>query len=197
MLKVSRCVASCEVCKPAAPLPTPCACALTVRRSRACRVTPQVKSGAGHNRHIEGIELCSGLDSLHAAQVLAHEFMHTWLWMQDFPVLSPWLEEGLCELGSFLYLLELLHDPQTSCLALNAEVLRQRLRAIEVNARPPYGNGFRGCASALRGRGLHDVLQYVRAHGSLPPQRYAQIVDPIAPPMRQLQPDSPGPPYDT
>jgi hypothetical protein len=104
-------------------------------------------------------------------QVLAHEYMHAWLWLQDFPPLPAWLEEGLCELGSFLYLLELLHEPASSCLALDASLLRARLRAIEINARPPYGTGFRACAAALRGRGLHEVLQHVRANGALPKQR--------------------------
>eukprot|EP00962_Isochrysis_galbana_P030014 scaffold9712_cov108-Isochrysis_galbana.AAC.2 len=97
--------------------------------------------------------------------------MHAWLWMQDFPPLPAWLEEGLCELGSFLYLLELVHDPAASCLASDAAMLRAQLGTIELNARQPYGSGFRACAAALRGRGLHDLLQHVRAYGALPEQR--------------------------
>ena len=43
--------------------------------------------------------------------MLAHEFMHAWIWVQGFPQLPAALEEGLCELAAFLYLLDLLHEP--------------------------------------------------------------------------------------
>ena len=51
------------------------------------------------------------LSAMHAAQVLAHEYMHCWLWLQGFPPLEHRLEEGLCELVSYLFLLSLLHEP--------------------------------------------------------------------------------------
>merc|ERR1712087_40532 len=94
---------------------------------------------------------------------------HAWLWLHDFPPLPAPLEEGICELGAFLYLLELLHAPSESCLIAEPAQLREGLRRIEANVRPPYGSGFRSAAASLEGRGLHDLLCHVREHGSLPP----------------------------
>ena len=68
--------------------------------------------GGGETRLVQEIRIQSGLSADHAAQVLAHEFMHAWLWLQGFPHLPKQLEEGLCELASFLYLLTLLRDAE-------------------------------------------------------------------------------------
>ena len=95
--------------------------------------------------------------------------MHAWLWLQDFPPLSPWLEEGLCELASYLYLLSLLHEPDGSTLRCGDAELRAELYAIEKNALPHYGVGFRACAASLQGRQLHQLLGFVKEHAALPP----------------------------
>ena len=48
-------------------------------------------------RGVEAITLRPGLTCIHAAQVLAHEYTHAWLWLQGFPPLELRVEEGLCE----------------------------------------------------------------------------------------------------
>jgi len=122
-------------------------------------------------RGVDEITLRPGLSALHAAQVLAHEYMHAWLWLQGFPHLEPWLEEGLCELASYLYLLSCLHEPVDGASPLRPDErhLRAQIHSIEANAHPDYGGGFRACAAALRHVQLHQLLAYVREHGELPP----------------------------
>ena len=121
-------------------------------------------------RSVECISLRPGLTAIHAAQVLAHEYMHAWLWLQGFPPLGLRLEEGLCELTSYLYLLSCLREPAAgSALARDEAGLQQQIVSIESNAHPDYGGGFRDAVDALRGRGLHELLGYVREHAKLPP----------------------------
>ena len=122
-------------------------------------------------RGVESVGLKPGLTAVHAAQVLAHEYAHCWLWLQGFPPLEHRLEEGLCELISYLFLLSCLNEPLAEGAALvhDEAALRHAIHAIEANAHPDYGNGFRECVEALRGRALHDLLGYVRQNARLPP----------------------------
>jgi hypothetical protein len=121
-------------------------------------------------RGIEAVSLRPGLTALHTAQILAHEYMHCWLWLQNFPILEVRVEEGLCELISYLYLLSCLNEPVAdSVLGHSEEGLREQILSIEANAHPDYGGGFRECVEALRGRTLHELLSHVREHARLPP----------------------------
>ena len=119
-------------------------------------------------RRIELIEVRAGMPAVRAARVLAHEFMHAWLWLHDFPPLSPAVEEGLCELTAFAYLLMLLNEPAESELHAPPALLRRQLASIERNAHVAYGPGFRDAAVSLRGLRLHELLSYVREHARLP-----------------------------
>jgi hypothetical protein len=122
-------------------------------------------------RGIEVVKIRAGMPAIDTAQVLAHEYTHCWLWLQGFPPLDTRLEEGLCELFSYLYLLSRLRGeaPSHVALARDVEALQDQIASIEANAHPDYGGGFRDCVAALRGRSLHDVLAHVRAHSRLPP----------------------------
>ena len=122
-------------------------------------------------RGIEAVSLQPGLTAIHTAQVLAHDYMHCWLWLHGFPAsIEGKLEEGLCELVSYLYLLSCLREPlDGAALEWNEAALRQQIASIEANAHPDYGGGFRECVRALRGRELHQLLSYVREHARLPP----------------------------
>ena len=125
-------------------------------------------------RGVEALSLRRNLTAISAAQVLAHEYTHAWLWLQGFPVLETRLEEGICELLSYLFLLSCQRDPPPDeelgggVLARDPEALRRQILSIEANAHPDYGNGFRECVEALRGRTLHDLLGHVREHARLP-----------------------------
>jgi len=96
--------------------------------------------------------------------------MHAWMWLQGFPTLEPQVEEGLCELAAYLFLLSCLRDPPSSTsVELDQDALRKHIRSIEANTHPPYGPGFRLCVASLRGRKLHELLGYVRQYARLPP----------------------------
>ena len=121
-------------------------------------------------RGIEAVSLRPGLTAIHAAQVLAHEYAHCWLWLQRFPPLETRVEEGLCELVSYLFLLSSLREPLdgAACLVHDESALSQQIASIEANAHPEYGGGFRDAIAALRGRTLHELLSYVHIHARLP-----------------------------
>lgn len=122
-------------------------------------------------RGIEAVTIRPGLSAISTAQILAHEYTHCWLWLQGFPPLDTRLEEGLCELFSYLYLLSRLRGeaPAHAALSHDVEALQDQIASIEANAHPDYGGGFRDCVAALRGRSLHSLLGHVRAHSRLPP----------------------------
>lgn len=83
--------------------------------------------------------------------------------------MEPRLEEGLCELVAYLFLLSRLQAPPPHApLANDAESMHQQIASIEANAHPDYGGGFRDCVDALRGRSLHELLAHVREHAALP-----------------------------
>ena len=121
-------------------------------------------------RGIEAISLRRNLSAISAAQVLAHEYTHAWLWLQGFPSLEPRLEEGLCELLSYLFLLSCLREPSAGggVLVRDPEALRAQILSIEASKHPDYGGGFRDCVDALKGRTLHELLAHVREHARLP-----------------------------
>lgn len=122
-------------------------------------------------RGIEAVSIRPGLTAIHAAQVLAHEYAHCWLWLQRFPPLEPRVEEGLCELVSYLFLLSSIREPLDGAavsLVHDERALSQQIASIEANAHPDYGGGFRECTAALRGRTLHELLSYVYIHARLP-----------------------------
>ena len=126
-------------------------------------------------RGIEAVRLRHGLSALAAAQVLAHEYTHCWLWLQQFPPLDMRLEEGLCELLSYLYLLARLRESEDEASSGGAVLLREeaalraQIASIEANAHPDYGGGFREAVAALKGRSLHELLGHVKRYGVLPP----------------------------
>ena len=121
-------------------------------------------------RGVESVGLKPGLSAIHAAQVLAHEYAHCWLWLQGFPPLERRLEEGLCELVSYLFLISCLDQPLPvgSPLVHDEAALQRQIRSIEANAHPDYGTGFRRCIEAMRGRSLHQLLRHVREYSDLP-----------------------------
>ena len=121
-------------------------------------------------RGIDAVSLRRNLNAVTAVQVLAHEYTHAWLWLSGFPHLEPRLEEGLCELLSYLTLLSYLREPPTGGVLLpDPDLLRRQIISIEANSHPDYGGGFRECVEALHGRTLHELLHHVREHARLPP----------------------------
>ncbi len=106
---------------------------------------------------VEAIWILSGLPREEFAAVAAHELVHAHLVTAGFPPLTGEVEEGLCELGSYLWLRSRT-DPF-------AEVL---VRRLQENRTGTYGKGFQLALNAWRRNGLPRLMQTVRETGNLP-----------------------------
>eukprot|EP00966_Prymnesium_polylepis_P313420 7242477-Prymnesium_polylepis.1 len=86
-----------------------------------------------------------------------------------FPELEPHVEEGLCELAAYLYLLSSLRGPsEHAVLQRDEAALRHQILSIEASSHAVYSAGFQRCVASLRGRTLHELLSFARQHGRLP-----------------------------
>jgi len=135
-----------DATKPYAPAPIGLA-----RHSHAAR------NGQVTERTVEAIQIVSGLPREQFAAVAAHELMHTYLFMNNFPDLLPLVEEGLCELAKYLWLRQR-KSPEAA----------YHLKLMESNTTPIYGEGFQLARRALTGRSLLELLNHVRRTGRFP-----------------------------
>lgn len=106
-------------------------------------------------RTVEAILILHGLPREHFETVAAHELMHTYLFINGFPQLEPWIEEGLCELAEYLWL-QREHTPEAT----------YRLKLMADNNDPIYGRGFRTALRAYEQKGLSALLASVRQKGT-------------------------------
>ena len=121
-------------------------------RSRAT-----VRDGRIITRDIEEILVIYGITREHFQAIAAHELMHAWLFLNGYDHLPSVVEEGLCELASYLWLVD-----QSSPQA------RHHLKLLEGRDDPIYGEGLSKARSALHGHTLADLLKYVRQYSALP-----------------------------
>lgn len=98
-----------------------------------------------------------GLPRLAFADLCAHELGHVYMFRRDFPKLDPMVEEGLCRLCQYVYLMA---DGSTAALA--------RVERMWASSDPVYGMGFRAAHRALRGRRLGILIEEVQRLGRLP-----------------------------
>lgn len=140
-------------------------------------------------REVQGIYLLRGMSAIHTAKVIAHELTHVYLAINKFHSLPLQVEEGICQLVSYLWLAEQVDrardrtrsvprrrgvgahqddgGPAPLDLIKNGEDLKQavsQLRRIEADMGETYGLGFRKAHAALQGRPLADMLSYVKQH---------------------------------
>jgi hypothetical protein len=109
------------------------------------------------SREVTAILALTSLPRVHLGMVLAHEAMHTWLFKNNIPRLTPRVEEGMCELVAALWL-EKHPDPLSDHLLENMHKNRSRT----------YGSGFRAARKAFSKMGMAGLLDYVRKHKALP-----------------------------
>jgi hypothetical protein len=112
---------------------------------------------AESKRSIKGILTLSGLPEEHLASVLAHELGHAWLFMRRFPKLPIKVEEGICVLFEAFWLQDL-DTPEAA----------YRLRMLEENDDPVYGQGYLQAKRALSQRSFSRLLDYVKNSGRFP-----------------------------
>ncbi len=113
--------------------------------------------GRSVTRQVSGILALNNLPRVHLGMVLAHEAMHAWLYMNNFPHLTKRVEEGLCELVASRWLAQ-----QTGPLVAHLQMNLQQNRSTI------YGSGYRAAQKAFDKMGLQALLIYVRQHKTLP-----------------------------
>jgi hypothetical protein len=112
------------------------------------------QNGQVVERSVDAILILHGLPREHFDTVAAHELMHTYLFMNAFPQLAPRVEEGLCELAESLWL-QRQRTPEAA----------YRLKLMDENTDPIYGQGFRLVRQALQRTSLTRLLAYVKVNG--------------------------------
>jgi len=153
----------------------------------------QVGTKLVQKREVKGIYLLQGMSRVHAAKVLAHEITHVYMAKNKYHSLPLQVEEGVCELVSYLWLAEMVDRVRDRSRAVprrrgiqnnydggltatdlitTEETLKEavsQLRRMEGNMNPTYGLGFRRAHAALQGRSLGELLAYVKEHKDFPP----------------------------
>jgi len=141
-------------------------------------------------REVQGIYLLQGMSAIHTAKVIAHELTHVFLAINKFHSLPLQVEEGICQLVSYLWLAEQVdrardrtrsvprrrgvgasHDAAGVDLIQTAQALQEavsQLRRMEADMGAVYGVGFRKAHAALQGRSLVDLLSYVKENRNFP-----------------------------
>jgi len=111
-------------------------------------------------QRVDEIKILRGLPAEQALSILAHEAGHAWLGLNSFPPLHPFIEEGLCELIDYLWLL---HQ--------NTSEARYRIHLKFNNPDPIYGEGFRTAYAAMSSRTLTELLKFVKINKQYPQSR--------------------------
>ncbi len=126
--------------------------------------------------------LClSGLPADLTASILAHEATHAWIKLHpNFRYNKPLplkVEEGICQLVSFLFLNDGLdpsfeeHDSSSTTdeSIPSDSKLRQYFKFCIETDESVYGEGFRSAACAYAKMGLQELLYYVALNHDFPP----------------------------
>ncbi|KMT18412.1 hypothetical protein BVRB_2g025600 isoform A [Beta vulgaris subsp. vulgaris] len=137
---------------------------------------------------VTAILVLYGLPRLLTGAILAHELMHGWLRLKGYRNLSPEVEEGICQVLSYMWLeSEVMpgfrNMPSTSTASTSSsnssskkgrtsEVEKKLgeffLHQIANDASPAYGGGFRSANAAVNKYGLRRTLDHIRFTGSFP-----------------------------
>lgn len=140
---------------------------------------------------VTAILVLYGLPRLLTGAILAHELMHGWLRLKGYRNLSPEVEEGICQVLSYMWLeSEVMpgfrgmpststassssssHSYSSSKKGRTSEVEKKLgeffLHQIAHDASPAYGGGFRSANAAVNKYGLRRTLDHIRLTGSFP-----------------------------
>ncbi|GLE02284.1 hypothetical protein PINS_up011122 [Pythium insidiosum] len=130
------------------------------------------------NRSVNAILLLHGLPYELTAQVLAHEATHAYIKLNDgYPdALAPMVEEGVCQLISYLWLQyrQMLSESEGETTEDATTGFARKLRAfyvqqIETDPSPVYGDGFRRAFDAYeRTHSLQRIFDSIRQFGCFP-----------------------------
>lgn len=115
------------------------------------------RNGVVVERTVTAIMILHGLPQEHFSKIAAHELGHSYLFMHGFPELPPLVEEGLCELAAYLWLRQ-----------QNTPEAAFRLRLMEKDDDPIYGQGYRAARRGLDRMALSALLENVRRRCRFP-----------------------------
>lgn len=116
---------------------------------------------------IKHISVLKGLPAAYFAPVLAHEYGHAWLWLNNYGKLPPMVEEGLCELFAYLWVKE---EKSRPTAGMNVRELEYWVACMEKNDDPYYGGGFKKALNALNFMSVIELMDYVKYKKNLPEQ---------------------------
>ncbi|XP_031274006.1 protein DA1-related 2 isoform X2 [Pistacia vera] len=137
---------------------------------------------------VTAILVLYGLPRLLTGAILAHELMHGWLRLKGYRNLNPEVEEGICQVLSYMWLeSEVLpgskHMPSTSTSTASSSSSCSKkggrsgvekklgeffMHQIAHDASPAYGGGFRAANAAVNKYGLRRTLEHIRLTGNFP-----------------------------
>ncbi|XP_021904071.1 protein DA1-related 2 [Carica papaya] len=141
---------------------------------------------------VTAILVLYGLPRLLTGAILAHELMHGWLRLKGYRNLNPEVEEGICQVLSYMWLeAEVLpgsrNMPSTSAASSSStsssysfsskkggktDVEKKLgeffMHQILHDASPAYGEGFRAANAAVNKYGLRRTLDHIRLTGNFP-----------------------------
>lgn len=140
---------------------------------------------------VTAILVLYGLPRLLTGSILAHELMHGWLRLKGYRNLSPDVEEGICQVLSYMWLESEVvpgstsmpssssHAPSSSSSAypsskkVATSTIEKKLgeffmHQIAHDISPAYGEGFRSANAAVNKYGLRRTLDHIRYTGNFP-----------------------------
>ncbi|XP_017429182.1 protein DA1-related 2 isoform X1 [Vigna angularis] len=137
---------------------------------------------------VTAILVLYGLPRLLTGAILAHELMHGWLRLKGYRNLNPEVEEGICQVLSYMWLeSEVMPSfqsmPSTSTASASSSSSSSKKGAkshvenklgeffknqIANDSSPAYGGGFRAANEAVNKYGLRRTLDHIHLTGFFP-----------------------------
>lgn len=113
--------------------------------------------GSETRRAVDGISILHGLPRSLFVGIAAHELGHAWLYLAKVDGLPDWMEEGYCNLLTYLYYK---NNPVPDG--------QNWIKMLENDPSSVYGDGFRTVRDAFRKRGFEESMRYLYENKELP-----------------------------
>ncbi|KAK1415534.1 hypothetical protein QVD17_31317 [Tagetes erecta] len=132
---------------------------------------------------VTAILVLYGLPRLLTGSILAHELMHAWLRLKGYRNLNPEIEEGICQVLSYMWLESEIMPGLKNMASTSSSSSGSKkggksrvenklgeffMSQIANDASPAYGAGFRAANAAVNAYGLRRTLEHIRLTGSFP-----------------------------
>ncbi|PWA38788.1 DA1-related protein 2 [Artemisia annua] len=131
---------------------------------------------------VTAILVLYGLPRLLTGAILANQLMHAWLRLKGYRNLNPEVEEGICQMLSYMWLENEVMPGSTSSGPSSSSSVSKKggksrvenklgeffMHQIAHDASPVYGGGFRAANAAVNTYGLRRTLDHIHLTGSFP-----------------------------